>query len=106
VRVSWPVRHADRYLIVGTGVVTAMTGFCPRIRIDLGRAIQSVPEHYREVSLLRDIEELSIDETAGVLDLSRGMRQSPHSPRADVDPRISNARLMGRLIIKPEIETR
>jgi DNA-directed RNA polymerase specialized sigma24 family protein len=29
------------------------------IRIDLSRAIQSLPEHYREVILLRDIEELS-----------------------------------------------
>ena len=37
------------------------------LRIDLSRAIQSLPEHYREVILLRDIEELSIDEIAGVL---------------------------------------
>ena len=28
------------------------------IRIDLSRAIQSLPEHYREVILLRDIEEI------------------------------------------------
>lgn len=41
------------------------------IRIDLSRAIQSLPEHYREVILLRDIEELSIDEIAGVLGLTR-----------------------------------
>ena len=41
------------------------------IRIDLSRAIQSLPEHYREVILLRDIEELSIDEIAGVLKLTR-----------------------------------
>lgn len=41
------------------------------IRIDLSRAIQSLPDHYREVVLLRDIEELSIDEIAGVLGLSR-----------------------------------
>jgi RNA polymerase sigma-70 factor (ECF subfamily) len=41
------------------------------IRIDLSRAIQSLPEHYREVILLRDIEEMSIDEIAGVLDLTR-----------------------------------
>ena len=32
------------------------------LRIDLSRAIQSLPGHYREVILLRDIEELSIDE--------------------------------------------
>jgi RNA polymerase sigma-70 factor (ECF subfamily) len=41
------------------------------LRIDLGRAIQSLPEHYREVILLRDIEELSIDEIAAVLGLTR-----------------------------------
>jgi RNA polymerase sigma factor (sigma-70 family) len=41
------------------------------IRIDLSRAIQSLPEHYREVILLRDIEELSIDEIAEVLKLTR-----------------------------------
>jgi RNA polymerase sigma factor (sigma-70 family) len=41
------------------------------LRIDLGRAIRSLPDHYREVILLRDIEELSIDEIAGVLDLTR-----------------------------------
>jgi RNA polymerase sigma factor (sigma-70 family) len=41
------------------------------IRIDPCRAIQSLPDHYREVILLRDIEELSIDEIAGVLALTR-----------------------------------
>jgi RNA polymerase sigma-70 factor (ECF subfamily) len=41
------------------------------LRIDLSRAIQSLPEHYREVILLRDIEELSIDEIADVLGLTR-----------------------------------
>jgi RNA polymerase sigma factor (sigma-70 family) len=41
------------------------------LRIDLSRAIQSLPDHYREVILLRDIEELSIDEIAAVLDLTR-----------------------------------
>ena len=41
------------------------------IRIDLSRAIQSLPEHYREVILLRDIEEMSIDEIAGALGLTR-----------------------------------
>ena len=56
------------------------------IRIDLGRAIQSLPEHYREVILLRDIEELSIDEIAGVLGLTR----------ESVKARIHRARLMIR----------
>jgi RNA polymerase sigma-70 factor (ECF subfamily) len=56
------------------------------IRIDLSRAIQSLPDHYREVVLLRDIEELSIDEIAGVLALTR----------ESVKARIHRARLMIR----------
>jgi RNA polymerase sigma-70 factor (ECF subfamily) len=54
------------------------------LRIDLSRAIQSLPDHYREVILLRDIEELSIDEIARVLDLSRD----------SVKARIHRARIM------------
>ncbi|MBR0757882.1 hypothetical protein JQ604_37360 [Bradyrhizobium jicamae] len=49
-------------------------------------AIQSLPEHYREVILLRDIEELSIDETTEVLSLTR----------ESVKARIHRARLMIR----------
>ena len=56
------------------------------IRIDLSRAIQSLPDHYREVILLRDIEELSIDEISGVLSLTR----------ESVKARIHRARLMIR----------
>lgn len=56
------------------------------LRIDLSRAIQSLPDHYREVILLRDIEELSIDEIAGVLGLTR----------ESVKARIHRARLMIR----------
>ena len=56
------------------------------IRIDLSRAIQSLPDHYREVILMRDIEELSIDEIAGVLALTR----------ESVKARIHRARLMIR----------
>jgi RNA polymerase sigma-70 factor (ECF subfamily) len=56
------------------------------LRIDLSRAIQSLPEHYREVILLRDIEELSIDEIVGVLGLTR----------ESVKARIHRARMMIR----------
>ena len=56
------------------------------IRIDLSRAIQSLPDHYREVILLRDIEELSIDEIAKILALTR----------ESVKARIHRARLMIR----------
>jgi len=41
------------------------------LRLDLAQAIRSLPEHYREVVLLRDIEEMSIDEIAATLDLTR-----------------------------------
>jgi RNA polymerase sigma factor (sigma-70 family) len=56
------------------------------IRIDLSCAIQSLPDHYREVILLRDIEELSIDEIAEVLGLTR----------ESVKARIHRARIMIR----------
>ena len=41
------------------------------LRIDLADAIQSLPPHYRDVVLLRDIEEYRIDEIAGVLATTR-----------------------------------
>lgn len=41
------------------------------IRLDLAAAIQSLPAHYRNIVLLRDIEELTIDEISGTLELSR-----------------------------------
>ena len=41
------------------------------LRIDLTRAVQSLPQHYREVVLLRDVEELTIDEIGAALDLTR-----------------------------------
>jgi len=56
------------------------------IRVDLSRAIQSLPDHYREVILLRDIEEFSIDEIAAALALTR----------ESVKARIHRARLMIR----------
>ena len=41
------------------------------LRIDLCQAIQSLPQHYREIVLLRDVEEMSIDEIASTLQLTR-----------------------------------
>jgi RNA polymerase sigma factor (sigma-70 family) len=41
------------------------------LRIDVARALQSLPEHYRTVVLLRDVEELTVDEMAATLGLSR-----------------------------------
>jgi RNA polymerase sigma-70 factor (ECF subfamily) len=56
------------------------------LRIDLARAIESLPEHYRQVLLLRDVEESTIDETAAVLQLTREA----------VKARLHRARLMVR----------
>jgi RNA polymerase sigma-70 factor (ECF subfamily) len=56
------------------------------LRIDLARAIESLPEHYREVLLLRDIEESTVDEIAAALTLSREA----------VKARLHRARLMVR----------
>jgi len=41
------------------------------LRLDLAQAIRSLPEHYREVVLLRDIEEMSIQEISSALTLTR-----------------------------------
>lgn len=41
------------------------------LRLDLAAAIQSLPAHYREVLVLRDLEELTIDEIAARLDTTR-----------------------------------
>ena len=63
------------------GVVLAVL-----LRLDLSRAIQSLPEHYRTVIVMRDLEELSIDEICAVLALTR----------ESVKARIHRARLMIR----------
>jgi RNA polymerase sigma-70 factor (ECF subfamily) len=41
------------------------------LRIDLARAIQSLPDHYREIVILRDIQERSIGEISQALGRSR-----------------------------------
>jgi RNA polymerase sigma-70 factor (ECF subfamily) len=41
------------------------------LRLDLARALESLPAHYRELVLLRDVEELTIDEIAQALGLTR-----------------------------------
>lgn len=41
------------------------------LRLDLASALQSLPEQYRAVILLRDVEEFTIDEISGSLHLSR-----------------------------------
>lgn len=41
------------------------------LRLDIARAIESLPEHYREIVVLRDMEERTIDEIAVRLKTTR-----------------------------------
>ena len=51
------------------------------LRAVLDRVIVELPAIYRAVVLLRDIEELSTEETAQILDLTARRRQDPPPPR-------------------------
>jgi len=49
------------------------------LRRDLAAAFGALPPHYREVAMLRDIQELAIDEIAAKLGLSRqATKARPH----------------------------
>ncbi len=53
------------------------------LRLDLAAAIQSLPPHYRDVILLRDVEELTIDEMAQARSLTReAVKARLHRARA------------------------
>jgi RNA polymerase sigma-70 factor (ECF subfamily) len=41
------------------------------LRIDLAHAINALPQHYREIVLLRDVEDFTIDEIGAALNLTR-----------------------------------
>ena len=41
------------------------------LRLDLARAIHSLPDHYREVIIIRDLEEQTVEEIAAQLSLTR-----------------------------------
>src|ERR1700678_574219 len=61
------------------------------VRLQLGRALASLGEKYREVFVLRDMQHLSIEETAKVLGVSSG----------SVKTRLLRARLMLRDLLAP-----
>ena len=63
------------------------------IRALLAKALASLAQKYREVFLLRDVEHMSIEETAEVLNISI----------ASVKTRLLRARLMLRDILAPEL---
>jgi RNA polymerase sigma-70 factor (ECF subfamily) len=53
------------------------------LRLDLAAAIQSLPPHYRDLVILRDVEELTIDEMARARGLSReAVKARLHRARA------------------------
>jgi RNA polymerase sigma-70 factor (ECF subfamily) len=62
----------------------------------LRKAIASLPEIYREVLLLRDVEEFSIAETAAALGVSEGV----------VKTRLLRARLMMQKILAPQLASK
>ena len=41
------------------------------LRLDLSRAVQSLPEQYRSLVIMRDLEERTVDEMAAALGLTR-----------------------------------
>jgi RNA polymerase sigma factor (sigma-70 family) len=43
----------------------------PELRLDLAAAFEALPEQYREVAIMRDLREMTIDEIAAALELSR-----------------------------------
>jgi RNA polymerase sigma factor (sigma-70 family) len=47
-----------------------------RLRLDVTAALESLPEHYREIIVLRDFEELTIGEIAARLGLGRAATKS------------------------------
>ncbi len=59
----------------------------------LQRALDELPEKYREVLISRDVRELNIEETAQLLGISIGM----------VKTRLFRARLMMQKIVAPEL---
>lgn len=62
----------------------------------LQKAIASLPEMYREVLLLRDVEEFSIAESAAALQVSEGV----------VKTRLLRARLMMQKILAPQLASK
>ncbi len=57
-------------------------------------AVETLPEKYREAFILRDVEEMSYDEVAKILDV----------PLGTVKSRVNRARLMLRERLKPRME--
>lgn len=66
------------------------------VRELLARAVESLPEAYREVFVLRDVEEMSIAETAAALCINEQL----------VKTRLMRARLMMQKTLAPQLKSR
>ncbi len=64
------------------------------LRMDIVRGLESLPLSYREVILLRDMEQLTISEVAQRLDITREAAKS----------RIHRARVLLREYLRPDVE--
>ncbi|MDR7331633.1 sigma-70 family RNA polymerase sigma factor [Roseateles asaccharophilus] len=62
-----------------------------QLRVELAHALESLPAHYREVMLLRDLEEMTIEEIAVRTQLTR----------ANVKSRLHRARTLAREYLLP-----
>jgi len=65
------------------------------LRDILQRAIDKLPQNYREVLIMRDVHEMNIAETAQLLGVSEGV----------VKTRLFRARLMMQKIVAPQLQT-
>lgn len=69
------LRLARRYGLVGTDELSEEMAVLAQpdevLRLDLAKAIQSLPPHYRAVVVMRDMEEKSVGEIAGGLGITR-----------------------------------
>ena len=66
------------------------------LRILLRCALESLPEKYREVLILRDVDEQNVAETAAILGVNEGV----------VKTRLLRARLMMQKILAPQLKTK
>ncbi|RZA34441.1 MAG: RNA polymerase sigma factor [Lysobacteraceae bacterium] len=77
-------------MLTGDAITEDIMPSCPfepvELRLDVAAALASLPAHYRQVILLRDLEGLSIEELAGQLALTREATKS----------RLHRARLLAR----------
>jgi len=65
------------------------------VRTLINRAVESLPEIYRQVFLLRDVEELDVNETAQTLSIST----------SNVKVRLHRARMMLQKELAPQLKT-